>query len=63
MKKHALTAERMIPWAIVLIFFLAFALISRWTPAAGDDWVYAVGGRYHNPFVREIGRASCRERV
>ncbi|MDY3233889.1 MAG: DUF6056 family protein [Erysipelotrichaceae bacterium] len=52
MKKHALTAERIVPWAIVLLFFLAFALISRWTPAAGDDWVYAVGGRYHNPLVR-----------
>ena len=44
--------QKYLPYVIVLVFFLAFALISRWTPAAGDDWVYAVGGRYHNPFVR-----------
>ena len=44
--------QKYVPYLIVLVFFLAFALISRWTPAAGDDWVYAVGGRYNNPFVR-----------
>ena len=25
----------------VFLFFLVFVLISRWTPVAGDDWVYA----------------------
>ncbi|MGN1389101.1 MAG: DUF6056 family protein [Bulleidia sp.] len=44
--------QKYLPYLIILLFFLAFALISRWTPAAGDDWVYAVGGRYSNPFVR-----------
>ena len=28
-------------------FFLLFALMSRWAPVAGDDWGYAVGGRYN----------------
>lgn len=28
-------------------------MISRWAPVAGDDWVYAVGGRYtSNPFMK-----------
>lgn len=37
---------------IILFFSLAFALITRWTPASGDDWVYAVGGMNDNPFLR-----------
>ncbi|MEE3486938.1 MAG: DUF6056 family protein [Bulleidia sp.] len=44
--------KKYIPYLITVIFFLAFALISRWTPPAGDDWVYAVGGMYDNPFTR-----------
>ena len=32
--------------------FLFFALITHWTPMAGDDWVYAVGGMWNNPFVQ-----------
>lgn len=36
--------------AITGIVFLFYALISHWTPVSGDDWVYAVGGRWNNPF-------------
>ena len=32
------------------VVFLFFALISHWTPVSGDDWVYAVGGMWNNPF-------------
>ena len=35
--------------------FLFFLMISRWAPVAGDDWGYAVGGRYNNPFVKALG--------
>ncbi|MBR2761780.1 MAG: hypothetical protein IKD66_11505 [Solobacterium sp.] len=38
--------------AIHVVFFLFFLLITHWTPASGDDWVYAVGGRWNNPFVQ-----------
>ena len=34
------------------VVFLFFALISRWTPVSGDDWVYAVGGMWNNPFTQ-----------
>ena len=34
------------------IFFLFFALITHWTPVCGDDWVYAVGGMWNNPFTQ-----------
>lgn len=44
--------KKYIPYLITVIFILAFTLISRWTPPAGDDWVYAVGGMYDNPFAR-----------
>lgn len=32
------------------VVFLFFALITHWTPVSGDDWVYAVGGMWNNPF-------------
>ena len=38
--------------AITGIFFLFFALITHWTPVCGDDWVYAVGGMWNNPFTQ-----------
>lgn len=44
--------KNILPTIITAGFFLAFALISRCTPPAGDDWVYAVGGMYSNPFAR-----------
>ncbi len=34
------------------VVFLFFALISHWTPVSGDDWVYAVGGMWNNPFTQ-----------
>ena len=34
------------------IVFLFFALITHWTPVSGDDWVYAVGGMWNNPFTQ-----------
>ena len=37
----------------LLAIFVFFFLISRWAPVAGDDWVYAIGGRYSsNPFLK-----------
>lgn len=41
--------------ALLMIFgivFLFFVLISHWTPVSGDDWVYAVGGMWNNPFTQ-----------
>ena len=35
---------------VTAVLFLFFALITHWTPACGDDWVYAVGGKWNNPF-------------
>lgn len=35
------------------VVFLFFLFISRWAPVAGDDWGYAVGGRYaDNVFLK-----------
>ncbi len=39
---------------LVILFFLFFSRISRWTPAAGDDWVYASSARGQNPFLLTI---------
>lgn len=41
-------------WFIIClgIFFLFFLYISRYAPVVGDDWGYAVGGRYSNPIVK-----------
>lgn len=33
------------------LFFLFFLMISYWSPMAGDDWGYAVGGFNQNPFL------------
>ncbi len=44
-------------WIFVLLtaaVFLFFALITHWTPVSGDDWVYAVGGMWNNPFSRTL---------
>ncbi len=46
--------EEWLALAAVLVFFLFFALITHWTPACGDDWVYATGGRWNNPFVQAM---------
>lgn len=40
----------------VFLFFLVFVLISRWTPVAGDDWVYANSGNGNNPFLLTINQ-------
>ena len=32
--------------------FLFFLYISRYAPVVGDDWGYAVGGRYSNPIIK-----------
>lgn len=34
------------------LFFLFFLYISRYAPVVGDDWGYAVGGRYNNPIIK-----------
>ena len=43
---------RLILAAGTTVVFLFFALISHWTPVSGDDWVYAVGGMWNNPFTQ-----------
>ena len=50
MKKLLEDKNRIVLLMITGIFFLFFALISHWTPVSGDDWVYAVGGMWNNPF-------------
>lgn len=50
MKRILENKKRILFIAIVLVFFLIFALIDRWTPSSGDDWVYGVGGMWNNPF-------------
>lgn len=48
-----ITAKRKQIIFVVLfaLFLIGFYTISRWSPAAGDDWVYASAGRWNNPFV------------
>lgn len=36
----------------LFFFFVFFLYISRYAPVVGDDWGYAVGGRYSNPLVK-----------
>ena len=50
MKKFLSSRTNVCMILITGIFFLFFALITHWTPASGDDWVYAVGGMWNNPF-------------
>ncbi len=42
--------NRLVLLGLFTLFFLFFALISYWTPLAGDDWGYAVNGVRNNPF-------------
>ncbi len=39
----------------VFLFFLVFVLISRWTPVAGDDWVYANSGNAGHRWLATTG--------
>lgn len=43
--------DKIIPIGLFVSLFALFALISYWTPLAGDDWGYAVNGVKHNAFV------------
>ena len=52
MKKLTENQKKTVLIAEIVGIFLFFALISHWTPVSGDDWVYAVGGMYNNPFVQ-----------
>ena len=54
MKKLLEDKNRVVLLLITGIFFLFFALITHWTPASGDDWVYAVGGMWNNPFKQAL---------
>lgn len=49
MKEHQ--NEILITCAVVFVLFF-FALITRMTPLAGDDWGYAVQGMNTNPFAK-----------
>ncbi len=42
--------NRLVIPILFLLFFALFALISYWTPLAGDDWGYALNGMKGNPF-------------
>ncbi|MCR5230036.1 MAG: DUF6056 family protein [Solobacterium sp.] len=52
MEKILKNKTRLICAVITAVFLLLFLLICRWTPAAGDDWVYASAGRWNSPFER-----------
>ena len=39
---------------ILFCFFAFFMILSRWAPVAGDDWGYALGGRWNNPFMKAV---------
>ncbi len=41
-------------WFVICLgmLFLFFLFISRYAPVVGDDWGYAVGGRYSNPIIK-----------
>ena len=42
---------------IILVIFLAFfAVISVWSPVAGDDWAYAVNSVDHHPLLLALQR-------
>lgn len=47
-------AKKKIVILCLVIFFLLFALITYYTPLAGDDWGYALTGMRNNPFVAMI---------
>lgn len=50
--KKAVKAEKMFLYLLLICFFMFFLFISRYAPVAGDDWGYALGGRYNNPFMK-----------
>ena len=52
MKAWFRNRDNLIFAGLTVVLFLFFALISHWTPVSGDDWVYAVGGMWNNPFVQ-----------
>ncbi len=52
MKKILENKTKLMCLLVTAVFFMLFLLICRWTPAAGDDWVYASAGRWNSPFER-----------
>lgn len=52
MKEQKLNIRKYGKYTLYIMFFLFFLLISKVTPLAGDDWVYAIGGTYCNPFAK-----------
>lgn len=51
---HKTIASKLLAGIIAILFFLFFRQISRWTPAAGDDWIYASAAREDHPVALTI---------
>ena len=54
MKIKELRPAKIFQALILFCFFAFFLILSRWAPVAGDDWGYALGGRWNNPFMKAV---------
>ncbi|MDO4193174.1 MAG: DUF6056 family protein [Erysipelotrichaceae bacterium] len=54
MKIKELRTAQIFQAVLLFCFFAFFLILSRWAPVAGDDWGYALGGRWNNPFMKAV---------